>query len=187
MTDVDVANLALSALGISYPITSLDDGSVNSDQLKRNLEPAIDELLSEYDWKRSLARASLPAATEEPVHGDETAFILPSDCVRLVSVETTMPYRIETLDSGSLVVLSEESAPLKITYVKRIDVTAFTANMATALAYKLAYRVAGSLSGKENMAGLMLQKYQVALGDAIGAENYESGPRFVPTFRMVRR
>ena len=189
MTEIEIANLALSLTGVSSPITDLDDDSTDASLCKSFMDGCLRTVLSAYDWSRARRRAALTADTSETLaFGTENIFPLPGDCVRVRSVEDELSITVCTYgDDDVLALLYDSTGPVDVTYTKRIQAESFSPEMAEAAAHNLAYKMAGANVGKSVMSFNYQQSYNVALAKAIAAERHESGGFKPPNVTVAYR
>lgn len=83
-TSVDICNQALILLG-QEPIITMDDSSKQSRLCKRLYEPTLETLLREYPWSFAIRRVILSPEVDTPGFGFTHKFVLPTDCMRIVS------------------------------------------------------------------------------------------------------
>lgn len=161
---VSICNQALDLLGAAS-IISLEDGSKAAGLCARNYEPARDATLRAYPWNCARARAALAASVTGPAWGDEKAFPLPDDCLRVVALQLDVDLNIRwRVEGRSLLVASD--GPLNVAYIRRLDdPTQMDEMLATAIAARLAAMIAWPVTG---IAGL--QDRMVALAERLVAE-----------------
>lgn len=177
MTEIEIANLAISLTGVSNPISDLDDDSTDASLCKQFMDGCLRTVLGAYDWSRARRRAALTAdALEEPEFGTENIFPLPADCVRVRSVEDEDGIVLGTYgDDDTPALFYDSTGPVNITYTKRIQAESFSDEMAEAAAHQLAYKLAGANVGKSVMSFNYQESARAALARAIAAERHESG------------
>jgi hypothetical protein len=186
VSDVSIANLALTKLGEAR-IISFGDDTKAARTMTALYEITRDAELRRRKWRFSLKRASLPALTASPEFGYAYAYQLPSDCLSILSVGDVAPgvdlsdYRTG-IDMGlysleGRQVLTDLGAPLSLRYKARItDPTQFDIAFVAALAARLAYEAAEDLTqsaSKRQQAG---EDYKVALREAVAANAIEVAP-----------
>ena len=85
ISDIALCSRALIRLGAN-PITSFDDGTAES-EIAAALYPSIrDALLSSYPWTFATAQIELNQLQESPLVDFSTAFELPNDFLRAISI-----------------------------------------------------------------------------------------------------
>jgi hypothetical protein len=164
LSEVAICNLALQDVGRGLSITALDENSQAARACRLRYPFARDACLRAYDWNFAAARASLPALATPPSFGFASAFQLPPDClfVRAVGEADDCAWVVE---SGTL--LSDEGAPLKITYTRAVtDPAAFDPLFAETLAVRIASEIAVSLTESAGKAQALWQVYQQKLAEA---------------------
>ena len=158
MTDVDIANMALSYLGDAANVTSLDpaEGSAQADHCARFLPIAKRELLESFPWSFATRTAKLARYAVEK-GAKYFDYAIPSDCIRLVNVlrEPFSPVSITpdtvqfvTIMSGQTKLIRTLSSSVYAIYISDDVLTGrYSANFTQALAWLLASKLAGSLHG----------------------------------------
>lgn len=174
--EVQICNEALAFLRAS-PILNFEDGSVESDACKLFYPTARDETLQAYHWDF----ATIPSATLSPVPdatgapkeyawGRETYYLypLPADCL---AVQRTNRDRdiwtvVDDADHGK-VLQHDRPENVAIRYTRRVvDTSRYTALFRTALAHKMAAKLAVKLRGKEQLWSGQEQKFVAAIAEA---------------------
>ena len=129
---VEVCNLALSHLGDSATIASIDppEGSAQAEHCARFYPIARDSLLEMHPWNFATRRVSL-AALEVPTWAWTYAYAVPVSCVKVLSVlpyesgsdDETQPYETEAAEDGSIIIRTNvESATCR--YITKVTDTA---------------------------------------------------------------
>ncbi len=153
-SDVEICNRALDLLGAER-INALDETSVAARLCARNYGPARDAVLRDYPWNDAMARAVLAADAIAPPFGFARAFPLPTDCLRVVSVEEELRaggrWRVE-----GRAILTDLGAPLRIRYVRRLtDPALIGPLLADAIAARLAAHIAFPITNSASQAQQM--------------------------------
>ncbi|MDJ0513018.1 MAG: hypothetical protein QNJ62_06210 [Methyloceanibacter sp.] len=177
LSAVQIANMAVDYLEES-PITALTDDSDTARWLNRNFEPARDGLLRGYGWNFALKRAAV-ASNGTPEFGWKYQYPLPNDCLRILPLKINgelngrdIPHEIE--DNH---ILTNEGAPLKIRYIKRVEDTGqFDSLFAEALAARLAMKMAHWMTGKTSYFDRAVEAYRTALEEARLIDALEGTP-----------
>ena len=116
MNEIEIANLALVLIG-GEQITSLTDGSTEAQLMNSFFYPSLETLLQEHPWNFALKRAALALSVDTPVYDYAYAYVIPSDCLRIIDFdgsENGYEYKVEQ----GLVLTNCESC--KITYIENI-------------------------------------------------------------------
>ncbi|MCB1531733.1 MAG: hypothetical protein KDJ35_02575 [Alphaproteobacteria bacterium] len=87
LNDVALASRALIRIGAA-PITSFDDGTVQSEIAGALYTPVRDALLSAYAWSFATGQVALSQLETDPVADYNYAFQLPTDFLRAMSAGT---------------------------------------------------------------------------------------------------
>lgn len=124
-SSIEICNLALDLLGIDN-ITSLDEGTKQSNVCKKWYDIIRKSLLTNLNATFSIARANLvEIADYVPVFGYKKAFALPNDCLKVLSLgEPVLDeyYQIE----GDKFYCQEEIGKVEIRYIADVkDVTLY--------------------------------------------------------------
>ncbi len=167
-TQPGIVNAALSELGSTSRIVSIDEGGVARDA-KAIWGSCLRTLLASHPWNWAIARVQLNASANTPAFGASNAFTLPPDCLRwLPPAEEDEGERFDVREEGGEL-LTDQAAPLPIRYISaekgaRIDrwPPYFVRAMELALAERLAEPVAQDESMKRDMA----EKAYLALKEA---------------------
>jgi len=91
---VDIANKGLTYLGAN-PITALTDDTVEGRAINRIHEQSRQYCLRDHPWNFAMTRVALAADTTSPVWEYSNSFPWPSDCLRIIEVDTTEEWSVE--------------------------------------------------------------------------------------------
>lgn len=171
---VSICNRALDLLGAD-PITALTDTSKAARLCNRNYEPVRDAVLRGYPWNSAMKRAELPALTSTPEFDFAYEYQLPSDFLRMWRIneddEGLVKWRLEGRK-----ILTDQSAPLCIVYVKQItDPAEFDPLLADCIAARLAAEIAYSLTGSASVKQEAENSYLRRLAEARKVDAQEIG------------
>lgn len=89
-TETDLCNDALSQLGAAT-ITSLGDGSINSNHCQRFYPQLRDARLASHHWNFALTWVQLSPDVTGPIAGFNFAYTLPADCLKVVNYGGALP------------------------------------------------------------------------------------------------
>lgn len=155
-SEVAIVNRALDYLG-AQAVISLDDGTANSDRMKRQLPSSRDAVLRAYPWNCATRRVSLPALSQAPAFGFARVFQLPVDCLRVLTTEDDVLYDARWRVEGRTL-LTDEAAPLRLRYIARIeDPSLYDALLADAISARLAADLAFAITGNATLVQSMAQ------------------------------
>lgn len=172
---VDICNLALSRLGDTATVSSIDppEGSPQAQYCATFYPIARDTLLEMHQWT-FCTRRTIPAQVDYPYSQWKYAYAAPSEMLDVIavldrnatddsayslvrdnqvigtvnsgqSIYTPQPYSLESLEDGSIVILTNQEDPI-IRYTARVtDTTKYTAMFVNCLSWLLASHLAGPL------------------------------------------
>ena len=89
-TETDLCNDALGQIGAA-PITSIGDGSINSNHCLRFYPQLRDARLASHHWNFALTWVQLAQDVTPPVAGFNFAYTLPADCLKVVNYGGALP------------------------------------------------------------------------------------------------
>jgi hypothetical protein len=189
MTPTDICNMALSRLG-EPRISDIDENTPRAISCRAHFDVVRDSLLRSHPWNFAVSRALLTQSATAPVFGFDFAYALPSDFLRLMTlngIQADMCVSDFTLESGQLLTYADEA---KITYVRRvIDPTAYDPIFLEVLAFRLASAVAMDVTSDIERRNSMEQLAALRLAAATFTDSGENRARIAPTtqgltFRM---
>lgn len=181
---IDICNLALSRLGDTATISSIDppEGSAQAEHCATFYPIARDNLLELHNWSFSLRRGIL-ALLVNTIDEWDYVYAMPSNVIKILSIQpagatddfsangiyTSQPYSVEMNDDG-IVIIYTDCPDAHIRYTTKVtDPTLFTPLFITTLSWHLAGMIAGPIiKGKEGEAsGVSCEKMaQYWLGKA---------------------
>lgn len=153
-SEVDICNLALSHLGDTATVASLDppEGSAQAEHCARFYPIARDSLLEFHNWKFASRRAKLALLSVDSWSWDY-AYAPPADALKLLAVlpegadsdAEGADYEPEVGPAGEALILSD-TANASLRYIALVtDTTKFTPLFVMALSWQLAALLAGPL------------------------------------------
>lgn len=167
---VEICNIALSNLGDQL-ITSLTEANARARACNLRFNDTRDAVLRSHPWNCAMSRATL-AVSGTPDWGYTNSFALPTDCLRVLDVEDPdTEWKIEGRNIVS------DGSTIKIRYIAQItDTTLFDSTLVQAIALKLAWEIAETLTGNIDLKREMWQKYQFAISEARSNDAMEGTP-----------
>lgn len=154
--DVEIANMALSHLGIGVEINNLEtDNTANGRAARRFYGTARDKTLRAFHWPFARRIASLALVESNPNDEWSYSYRYPTDClqvrkiqsgVRNETMDSKVPYKIASDSVGLLIFTDKESAVIEYT-VKADTPLTFPADFSLAFSYYLAHLMAPRLAG----------------------------------------
>lgn len=187
---IEICNRALSNIGNSRSINSLQEQSKEAGACSLHYEASRDATLADFEWNFATTRLAL-ADTGNPPPDWQYAYSYPVDCLRIIGIMVPgvrnptaaqrIPYETgsDASGTGRLIYTDQESAWLK--YVQRItDVNMFDAIFMEALSWRLAAAINMQLTGDANLGNDALQKYSAIILSAGSHSMNESQEPAVP-------
>ena len=169
MDKTGIANLALSNLG-EASIQSLSDNNARARACSSRIDDVITTILRMHVWNSALERKLL-TNIGEPLFGWNYIYQLPADYIKVVEVEPVSKYIVEKKN-----ILSNEKT-LHLLYVATpTDINNLDPLLAEAIAMKLAWEIAETLTSKAGLKQEMMQKYIIALQEARSANSKDRTP-----------
>ena len=169
MDKTGIANFALGNLG-EASIQSLSDNNARARACSSRIDDVITTILRMHVWNCALERKLL-TNIGEPIFGWNYIYQLPADYIRVVEVEPVSKYMVEKRN-----ILSNEKT-LQLLYVAiPTDINNLDPLLAEAVAMKLAWEIAETLTSKAGLKQEMMQKYIIALQEARSANSKDKTP-----------
>lgn len=181
MSEVSICNQGLGWLGGNL-ISSLADGSNEAKLCNANYANVRDAVLEETEWSFAIKRARITKLVSSPEYGFSSEFQLPSDCIRVLNVQSggnnTDPDLPDWQRESNKIVVDADV--IYIRYVARItDTSLFTPGFAQALAARLAADLAIPLTNSRQLQADMWKLYNSKLGQAITTDAMQGRSRRV--------
>jgi hypothetical protein len=177
---VGICNSALIKLGATR-IIQLTEGSKNANLCSEQFEKVRDDLLRGHVWNFAIGRTKLARLAEVPAFEFGTAFQLPSDFLRVVSVHpdgsgrVMVPYRVEGRR------LLADSDAIYLRYIHQIsDPNEMDALFREALAWALAADLSIPITQSNSMRQMMEDGLRSQLSKAKSVDAIEDFPEFEP-------
>lgn len=171
-SEVEICNQALARLG-QPPIISLADPSRGARLCSLFYAPKRDELLRHYRWKFAIRLVNLPAGAPAPLFGWAYRYPLPTDALRVLSVNDLDPDMDPHIDrtrwdrEGSDIV-SNEPPMIAVRYIARVeDPQRFDESFASVLSLSLARYMAPSIEDVgSDLAFRLGEEFQISVAQA---------------------
>lgn len=167
---VDIANSALILVGADR-ISSLSDAVKPARLINEMFDDQRDKLLTHHPWNFAIKRQALARSSTNPVFDYSYAYVLPSDCLRVI--DTNLGDDSWKREGDTIVA---NFSDVKIRYIAKItDISKWSWSFREALAYKLAVQLAYSLVQSTSLANSLKQDYLAIVRDAKSQDAQESG------------
>jgi len=169
MDKTGIANLALGNLG-EASIQSLSDNNARARACSARIDDVITTILRMHIWNSALERKLL-TNIGEPLFGWNYMYQLPADYIKVVEVEPVSKYMVEKKN-----ILSNEKTLYLLYIANPTDIGNLDPLLAEAIAMKLAWEIAETLTSKSGLKQEMMQKYIIALQEARSANSKDKTP-----------
>lgn len=170
---IQICNMALLRVG-GQTISSLDEGSRESQLCSAFLEQCREQILRAFPWPFARRRVAL-ADLGTPVSNWGYRYAYPSDCIqalrivypglRLPLANQNIPFEVSS--SATQRVIHCDWAGAELEYTARVtDPSLYDSQFISAFAWLLAAEIAMPLIGKPEPSNLARQHYMLALSEA---------------------
>lgn len=163
-SNVSLCNKALRRLG-EDPIIALDNNTIWGRRCSAALPEVVRTVLSMDSWRSCTTRIELAAESETPI-GFTSAYIMPSDSLRLIAIKISQ-YGNWSIEGNKILTDQPKDATLQILFVKEInDANKYTPPLYDAIAMALAHELSGYSTAtnvaKDDIYSLYAQTIQTA-------------------------
>lgn len=177
-TDISICSNALQTLG-DAPISSFDEAGLSDRaRLAANLWPTVrDFVLRAHPWNCAIRRVSLPPLAAKPAFDFGYQFLLPGDCMRVLSVglEGERPrYKVESTAEGRVVLMDRNSCLLR--YVYRGDPSTWDAMLVWGMTESMRAVLAYGVTQSGTMEQIVKQALRDVLRQARAVDGQEDEP-----------
>lgn len=192
MTRTEIANMALAHLGSSKTIQDLDtENSKEAKACRTFYETVVDEILRDISWPFATQFVDLALVEEDPTDEWGFSYRYPVTCLMIRRIlsgirndnrQSRVPYKIGSDDQGKLIYTDEPEASIEYTHTRGREISLWSADMITAVSYKLAARVAPLLTGgdpfkvQDLVLALEQRATKIAASNAFNEEQAEEIP-----------
>ena len=190
-TELDVVNRALVKLG-QLEISSLSDAGKVPRVMSNMVDPVRDRFLRENAWNAAVHRATLSPDATSPEWGWDYRYLLPSDFLKMVTVESgsstgitglatdVNPAPVRYVIEGEYI-LTDESSNLRIKYVRRLeDISRWDSLMIESLATLYACEACMAITGDIQLKDMLYREYMMQVMDAKKHDGWEDPVRYYP-------
>lgn len=182
LSDVDICNMALSALGTDDTIAALTEGTREAQQCRRWYEPVRDLVHAAAPWPELHAYMRLPLLVArdmsqpwqntDPAPGWLFAYGRPADMLQPYHMNDFSAFVLSTTGANASILSNAEEPILEYTRTEA-QVDRWSIGLQHAVAYALAAHIAKALTGKDsdlqNMYTLAAEKIADARASAANA------------------
>jgi hypothetical protein len=188
---VEICNLALSSIGKSVPISSLDEASEEARQCSVHYGQARDWLLQEYPYVFARKVQALAALTNDWTERWGYRYSKPNDCLKIIRLvpeiddpdNLDVPYGLR----AQSIYADIDTATLEYTF-RQEDPSKFPSQFVDALAWALAARLAFPLTRDRQLradAAQMAQQMRLS-AESSNANDGQNDYSFIPDHLRAR-
>jgi hypothetical protein len=197
-----ICNIALGWLGAST-ITSLDieESSTEWELCNLNYDTIRDAVLEEREWTFAIHRQVLNAQSDIEGFGNESSFLIPVDCLRVLTVHDPQILGIGGILSESVHIKSQipewqiegtniiaVAQEINARYLQRIiDPNKYSPGFIQAFAQRIAAEFALTLTESKTVADRMWDLYEFKLGKGTVLDAIQGRSRRVRSTALTRR
>lgn len=176
-TEIDICNLALSRLGDSATVASIDppEGSAQAEHCARFYPIARGVMLESHNWLFATKRKALALLSTDSFNW-AYAYAVPSNSLKVISVlppdggseDESQDYEIEAGDSSNIILTNQADAVVKFIQLVK-EPTRYSTLAVDALAWLVGSYIAGPLLKNEAgaaAAAKCFQAYRVTVATA---------------------
>ena len=200
-SQVDIANMALSYVGNSIRISSLNENSPAADQCELWMDHSKDTILRAYDWTFATKRISLTAASISGSQADlfQTNFTerysYPSDALKIQYItteggdrRTSYPFTVENHPSSAntRIILSNINDAIAVYTYEYTNYPTLPPHFVQPLAILLAANVAYVITGKMELAAGLNNLYFQTFQAFTAQDANESNPVTPPEAEWIQ-
>lgn len=184
---VELGNSSLSLLGEYDFITSLSDTAPQAVVINANYERVLRQCLRQHFWNFAIKRTQLTASTDTPAWGTGKFFPLPSDFIRILSINDDYYQKYDIENNG---IYWEYGDVLNLKYVAYInDPNKFDSLFEEYYVAALARAIAPNITDSREKMSEMFELEKQALAQARATDGDGSGIQrmWADTFLLSRR
>lgn len=181
MSKVGIWNLALIPLGVDRVADPLED-TEQARKCNEIWDYIRDDEVSCHPWNFALTRVACAVTTDTVLYGYTYSYQIPSDCLRIIDIETDEDAFKREGDK----ILTDVST-LYIRYIKQVtDTNEFSPSFKTLMAARLKFELSTSLTGSKTMTEALYAVLQKERRRAKAADAQEGTPDQLFSDRIVK-
>ena len=190
-SNTEIANLALSHIGVGKEIANLDtEKSQEAVAIRRFYDTLLDRTLRQFPWPFARKEIALALVRETPDGEYQFEYRYPTDCVLFRRIksglrndtrQSRIKYRISRDSSGLLVLTDEQNAESEFT-LRETDAGRYPSDFVMAFSFLIAYIVAPRLTKgdpfklQRSVLTLFVQEISAARAAAANEEQLDEKP-----------
>jgi len=187
MSETDIGNLALDLLSAGTVQDIVTPTSPTEELLNRWYDQVRRKVLREHPWNFAAKRTILAASGTAPDFGYTAAYPVPTDFIRLLTIQDTngndiqgQEYGFEFVGTQRCVVTNAEGGQLRVRYVYDItDVSKFDPLFIQLFAHELAMAIAYKVTESNGNVERLGQLAKMAAGMAKSIDGQENPPKLI--------
>jgi hypothetical protein len=176
-TQLTVFNRACALMGLT-PLRSVDDRGEKPDHLRSFWETTVDLCHEATGWDHAKKRAVLAQSGETPSFGYDYYYVLPSDCLRILTLSPTGTAGDDLIEyEGETGKIATNATAVYLTYISdtsRLTVGRWSESFANYVAAELALLCAPKLNS--SAVDNITKAVRRAKSDAIGLDATQGPP-----------
>lgn len=175
MTEVDIANMALTKCGEEAVLVQIDDKTKAGRLCTQNYPIARRSTLAKHPWKFAITRVILDVNIDaKPAFGWQSAYLLPDNYIRTVSVNG----HDEPWTREGNYLLTQLSGPINLRYVYDIlEVDKYDPLFCDMLAADLANRICYAITQSDSRVNTVMQEAERIAKKARHTDAIEQSPQ----------
>lgn len=184
-TNVTICNSALFLIG-GEPITDLTEETKRAKLCNARYDMLKKKLLAGHPWNFATKRVELARLVAAPEFEWLYQFQLPSDCLRVLSIQDNDDGEIEYEVEGSKLLCDE--TVIKIKYIADVNEGEMSPHFVEALAHQLAADLAYAMTNSTELSNSLYEKAKEELAIARSFDGQEGNKRryYADTFTNER-
>lgn len=182
-TNLDLCSKALIKIGANS-IASFDEGTAEAEVANNLYQMVCDGMLASYPWNFALRQKKLPRLNATPIADYKFIYILPQDCLRIISAgignkSRGLEYRISNNQ------LHSNIENIVITYISKVAEQDFPPFFANVLVSRLASEFCLSLTESTSRAEFLIKRCEDELKKAKLLDSQQSTPKTFEDFSLL--
>lgn len=189
-TNTELVNAALRKGGGAKRINDVTDSVGSAGIAADVLASERDDLLRDGTWNFSVTRTQLAQLASNPVFGFARAFVMPNDCLRVISIHDNstgngaVRYKLEAViqpDGTYLNACASDASAIYLRYARNVvDPNLMSASFRQVLILRLAKIFATSIAKSATLFAALKSEEEIALRRAKSIDGIEDYPEVLP-------
>ena len=172
--DINTVNRALLKLGVNA-ISSPDEESTRAETVRNIYNDCVDYLLSQYDFYFAQKQVSLAKLDTEPVFGYKNVYKLPTDFIRLVTIDKSVRYEF----IGNTIHSDADNLSIKYVF-KNYDPSTYSPLFKELLSVRLAFELSPYIKEDRMFTQQMYNEEIDKINNSANRESMQNDDEFLP-------